>query len=75
LITSLAIKLAASDDRNTTVSAMSSSSQEFSDASALAKGHAAKVTATKALAMTAIDLFTDTELMTQTTEEFKKNRS
>ena len=50
-------------------------SQEFTEASASEKGHAAMLTAAKALAMTAIDLFTDSELMKQVREEFKKHVS
>ncbi len=56
-------------------SSVAGHSLEFTVAAASAKGHAAMVTAAKALAMTAIDLFTDSELMTQVTEEFKKNAS
>ena len=48
-------------------------SQEFTKASASKKGHAAMLTAAKALAMTAIDLFTDSEMMAQVKEEFQKN--
>jgi amidohydrolase len=50
-------------------------SQEFAMASASKKGHEAMLTAAKALAMTAIDLYVDANLMNQVKEEFKKNTS
>ena len=50
-------------------------SQEFAKASASKKGHEAMLTAGKALAMTAIDLFTDSELMKRVREEFMKDVS
>ncbi len=46
-------------------------SQEFTKASASKQGHAGMLTAAKALAMTAIDLFTDSDKMTQVKEEFQ----
>lgn len=46
-------------------------SQEFTKASASKKGHAAMLTAAKALAMTTIDLYTDSDLMKQVREEFQ----
>ena len=46
-------------------------SQEFTEASASKKGHAAMLTAAKALAMTSIDMFTDSDLMEQVREEFQ----
>lgn len=45
-------------------------SREFAEASASEKGQEAMLTAGKALAMTAIDLLTDPELMTRVKEEF-----
>jgi amidohydrolase len=50
-------------------------SQEFAAASASKKGHNAMLTAAKALAMTTIDLLTDTELMKRVSEEFLKKAS
>lgn len=50
-------------------------SQEFAKASASEKGHAAMLTAAKALVMTAIDLYTDSELMKRVREEFKSHFS
>jgi amidohydrolase len=47
-------------------------SQEFAAASASFHGHKAMLVAAKALAMTAIDLFTDADLMTKVKDEFKK---
>jgi amidohydrolase len=47
-------------------------SQEFAEASASKKGHTAMLTAAKALAMTAMDLYTDSELLKQVGEEFRK---
>lgn len=47
-------------------------SQEFTEASASKKGHAAMLTAAKALAMTAIDLLSDSEMMVQVKEEFQE---
>lgn len=49
-------------------------SQEFASASASHLGHRGMLVAAKALAMTAIDLFTDAELMTRVTEEFRKSK-
>ena len=46
-------------------------SQEFTKASASKQGHAGMLTAAKALAMTAIDLFTDSDKMTQVKKEFQ----
>jgi len=50
-------------------------SQEFTEASASKKGHAAMLTAGKALAMTAIDLFTDPEMMKRVKDEFTSHVS
>jgi len=50
-------------------------SQEFAKASVSEKGHAAMLTAAKALAMTAIDLYTDAKLMDQVKQEFKNRGS
>jgi metal-dependent amidase/aminoacylase/carboxypeptidase family protein len=47
-------------------------SKEFAQASASDEGHEAMIKAAKALAMTAIDLFTNSELMKQVREEFNK---
>jgi len=49
-------------------------SQEFAAASASYHGHRAMLVAAKALAMTAIDLFTDAEKMAKVTEEFRKSK-
>ncbi|MGY5865365.1 MAG: M20 family metallopeptidase [Candidatus Thorarchaeota archaeon] len=46
-------------------------SQEFAAASASYHGHKGMLVAAKALAMTAIDLFTDVDMMAQVKEEFK----
>jgi amidohydrolase len=46
-------------------------SQEFAKAAASKKGQEAMLTAAKALAMTAIDLFTDKEMMERVSEEFR----
>lgn len=46
-------------------------SQEFEKAAASKKGQEAMLTAAKALAMTAIDLFTDKEMMERVSEEFR----
>lgn len=48
-------------------------SQEFAVAAASKKGHAAMLTAAKALAMTAIDLYLDSELMERVTKEFRNH--
>ena len=50
-------------------------SQEFTEAAASEKGHAAMLTAGKALAMTAIDLFTDSEMMKRVKDEFASHVS
>ncbi len=49
-------------------------SQEFAEASASKKGHAAMLTAAKALAMTSVDLFSNSELMEQVSEEFRDQK-
>jgi amidohydrolase len=49
-------------------------SQEFAAASASYHGHRGMLVAAKALAMTAIDLYTDTELMARVKEEFRKSK-
>ena len=49
-------------------------SQEFAEAAASKKGHEAMLTAAKALAMTAIDLFTDNAMMTSVKEEFQSRK-
>ncbi len=46
-------------------------SKEFTEASASKRGHEGMLTAAKALAMTAIDLFTDSDKMAQVKEEFQ----
>jgi metal-dependent amidase/aminoacylase/carboxypeptidase family protein len=45
-------------------------SQEFTAASASKKGHSAMLTAAKALAMTAIDLYSDPVMMKRVKDEF-----
>jgi len=45
---------------------------EFAEASASKRGHEVMLNAAKALAMTAIDLFTDSNLMNQVREEFQR---
>ncbi|MFW9788136.1 MAG: M20 family metallopeptidase [Candidatus Thorarchaeota archaeon] len=50
-------------------------SKEFAKAAASKKGQEAMLNAGKALAMTAIDLFTDPELMKRVTEEFRNRAS
>ena len=50
-------------------------SREFAEAAASEKGKEAMLTAGKALAMTAIDLFTDPELMTRVKDEFASHTS
>ncbi|MFW9770183.1 MAG: peptidase dimerization domain-containing protein, partial [Candidatus Thorarchaeota archaeon] len=47
-------------------------SQEFTEAAASYHGHRAMLVAAKALAMTAIDFYTDTELMSKVKNEFSK---
>ena len=47
-------------------------SKEFAEASASERGHEVMLNAAKALAMTAIDLFTDMEMMNRVREEFLK---
>ena len=47
---------------------------EFEKASKSERGNEAMLNAAKALAMTAIDLFTDSELMKQATEEFQNRK-
>jgi amidohydrolase len=47
-------------------------SKEFAEASVSARGHVAMLNAAKALAMTAIDLYTDSEMMNRVKEEFQK---
>jgi amidohydrolase len=49
-------------------------SQEFAAAAASDKGHRGMLIAAKALAMTAIDLYMDAELMTRVTDEFRKSK-
>lgn len=46
-------------------------SQEFAEAAASEKGHDAMLTAAKALAMTAVDLYLDAKLMERVAKEFK----
>jgi hypothetical protein len=46
-------------------------SREFAEASASKRGEEVILIAAKAMAMTAIDLFTDAELMESAKEEFK----
>ena len=46
-------------------------SREFAEASISARGNAAMLSAAKALAMTAIDLYTDPEFMEQVRAEFR----
>jgi amidohydrolase len=50
-------------------------SKEFAEAAASKRGHSAMLTAAKALAMTAIDLYTDSGLMTKVWEEFRMHVS
>jgi len=45
---------------------------EFAEASASKRGHEVMLNAAKALAMTAIDLFTDSKMMNQVREEFQR---
>ncbi len=47
-------------------------SKEFAEASVSDRGHDAMLNAAKALAMTAIDLYTDSEMMNRVKEEFQK---
>ncbi|MHA2119007.1 MAG: M20 family metallopeptidase [Candidatus Thorarchaeota archaeon] len=47
-------------------------SREFAEASVSDRGHDAMLNAAKALAMTAIDLYTDSEMMNRVKEEFQK---
>ncbi|UCE11254.1 MAG: M20 family metallopeptidase [Candidatus Thorarchaeota archaeon] len=51
---------------------VSGHSQEFAEAANSEYGHEAMLNAAKALAMTAVDLFMDSELMKQVREEFQK---
>ncbi|MCK4566601.1 MAG: M20 family metallopeptidase [Candidatus Thorarchaeota archaeon] len=46
---------------------------EFAEASASKRGHEVMLNAAKALAMTAIDLFTDSQMMDRVREEFRRN--
>jgi len=48
-------------------------STEFAEASASKRGHEVMLNAAKALAMTAIDLFTDSQMMDRVREEFRRN--
>jgi amidohydrolase len=50
-------------------------SREFAEASASRRGHEAMLTAGKALAMTAIDMFTDPEFMNRVKDDFNSNAS
>ena len=50
-------------------------SREFAEAAASRKGHEAMLTAGKALAMTAIDMFTNPEFMKRVKEEFRNHTS
>ena len=50
-------------------------SQEFAIAAASERGHAAMITAAKALAMTAVDLFTDVDMMKRVKDEFHQRKA
>lgn len=50
-------------------------SQEFAEAAASERGHDAMISAAKALALTAIDLMTDSDLMKRVRREFEESKS